>query len=226
MVHLTQKLKNSPKSHKVAIQTFYFQAKNILYNISDIFSQKHIALFLSDEFAAHFHLINFRFSLLSCTQTKSCYPSIYVTQMRDKRELMEKEHREGVTTLHLWRTDSHGCLKAHDISVGPYILHCGCQPKVTRKALFQCGHPVSLGLAIHNNTLPLNWLSSEADEIWLLQTHPAWSTGRWHTNQPGRMNTVTLLINTLGQQRLLESLKSACHGYTKFLTTLLAQTIT
>lgn len=47
LVHLTQKLKNlpfikqSPKSHKVAIQTFYFHAKNILYNISDLFSQKH-----------------------------------------------------------------------------------------------------------------------------------------------------------------------------------------
>lgn len=39
------------------------------------------------------------------------------------------------------------------------------------------------------------------------------------------MNTVTLFINALGQQSLLESLKSVCHGYTKYLTILLAQTI-
>lgn len=51
--HLTQKFKSLPyikrpkphkvtiKPHKITIQTFYFHSSNILYQILDLFSQKH-----------------------------------------------------------------------------------------------------------------------------------------------------------------------------------------
>lgn len=158
--------------------------------------------------AARFHLINFRFSFLSYTQTKSCYSSICVTQVMDKRINGESTQRWG-----------------HHPT-----------PVKNRFVLLPKGswHFCS---AIY----PSLWMPGTGYQKGPVSMWPPGFFGSCHTQQQHSAPKLTVLRSCwnltspepgareggtqTSQVESMESLKSVCRGYTKYLAILLAQTV-